>query len=116
MGINIRTVVYVISDMSAKLSSSNVAIINELTELHFEDIENVTYQMLIDARKDSLGMAYGYPMYKDGIEFWVLPSVPMGIVVDPNSDVIKEYTEEHYKKYVLPTWDITEDANPKDAE
>jgi len=111
MARNINTVVYVISDMNAKLSVSNVAIINELTELHFEDIENVTYQMLIDARKDSLGMAYGYPMYKDGIEFWVLPSVPMGIVVDPNSDVIKEYTEEHYKKYVLPTWDITEDVD-----
>ena len=91
--------------MGAKLSPQNVATINKVTELHFDDLENVTYQMLIDSRTDSMGMAYGYPKYKNGVLVWVLPSIPMGLIVDENSTVIKEYTEQEYIDNILPTFD-----------
>ena len=91
--------------MSAKLSSQNVKTINAVTELHFEDINNVTYQMLIDGRTESLGMGYGYPRHKNGVLVWVLPSIPMGLIIDPNSTVIKEYTEQEYIDNILPTFD-----------
>jgi hypothetical protein len=104
-----KTIIYVISDMDAKLDSYNVNIINQLTELNFEDIENVTYQMLIDARRNSLNMAYGYPMYLDGVQFWVLPSLPMGLTIEEGSEVITEYTEEEYKRDILPNWDKEEE-------
>lgn len=100
--------VYVISDMSAKLTADNVEVINQLTELNFSDVNNVTYQDLINARRDSMHMAYGYPMFKNSVQFWVLPSLPMGLYIDPLSDVIKEYTEGKYKKDILPFWDIEE--------
>ncbi len=103
---SLETPIFVISDMSATMSADNVEIINNLTELYFEDTENVTYQMLIDARKDSIGIGYGYPMYKDGVQFWVLPSIPMGLTVDPNSPSIKQYTLDEYLKDVLPTFDV----------
>ena len=98
--------VYVISDMKAKLSAENVGVINQLTELNFDDVNNVTYQMLIYARRDSMHMAYGYPMFKNSVQFWVLPSLPMGLYIDSLSTVIKEYTEEDYIKNILPLWDI----------
>lgn len=104
-----KTIVYVISDMNAKLDSYNVNIINQLTELNFDDVENVTYEMLIDARRYSLNMAYGYPMYLDGVQFWVLPSVPMGLKIEQGSEVINEYTEEQYKIDILPNWDTEEE-------
>ena len=100
--------IFVISDMSATMSADNVEIINNLTELYFEDTENVTYKMLIDAREDSTGSELGYPMFKDGVEFWVLPSIPMGLNVEPLSDAIKEYTEDNYRKDILPFWDFEE--------
>ena len=103
---SLEITIFVISDMSATMSADNVEIINNLTELYFEDTENVTYQMLIDARRDSLGTEFGYPMFKDGVEFWVLPSLQMGLTVDPNSTAIKQYTEEEYIKDVLPTFDV----------
>lgn len=103
---SLEVIVFVISDMSAKMSADNVEIINNLTELNFEDTYNVTYQMLIDARRESTGSGYGYPMFKDGVRFWVLPSVPMGLTVDPTSTVIKQYTEEEYVRDVLPTFDV----------
>ena len=95
----IDIIVYTIHDMGAKLSSQNVAKINAVTELYFDDLENVTYQMLIDGRSQSLGMAYGYPRHKNGVLFWVLPSIPIGLVVDPTSKAIKEYTESEYKEF-----------------
>ena len=100
-----QEIVFVINNMGGKLSADNVEIINQLTELNFEDVNNVTYQNLIDERKDSLNMAYGYPMYKDSVEFWVLPSLNMGLSVNPNNHDIKEYTKEQYKKDILPFWD-----------
>ena len=103
---SLETPIFVISDMSATMSADNVEIINSLTELYFEDKENVTYQMLIDARKDSTGSEFGYPMFKDGVEFWVLPSISMGLTVDPNSTAIKQYTLEEYVRDVLPTFDV----------
>jgi hypothetical protein len=103
---SLQVIVFVISDMSAKMSADNVEIINNLTELNFEDTDNVTYQMLIDARRESIGSGYGYPMFKDGLQFWVLPSLQMGLTVDPNSTVIKQYTEEEYVRDVLPTFDV----------
>ena len=103
---SLETPIFVISDMSANMSADNVEIINNLTELYFEDTENVTYQMLIDARKDSKGTEFGYPMFKDGTQFWVLPSISMGLTVDPNSTAIKQYTLEEYVKDVLPTFDV----------
>jgi len=91
--------------MGAKLSPQNVQTINNVTELNFEDVDNVTYQMLIDGRTASLGMAFGYPRHKDGALVYILPSIPMGLVVDPSSTAIKEYTEEEYINNVLPTLD-----------
>ena len=101
----IDIIVYTIHDMSAKLSPQNVVTINSVTELYFEDLENVTYQMLIDGRTESLGMAYGYQRHKNGVLVWVLPSIPMGLVVDQNSTAIKEHTEEEYINNILPTFD-----------
>lgn len=99
-------IVYVINDMSAKLSARNVQIINQLTELNFDDVENVTYQMLIDARKESMGMAYGYPMYLNSFQFWVLPSLVMGLTIEEGSEAIKEYSKQYYIDNIMPTWDV----------
>lgn len=98
-------IVFVINNMSGKLSAENVEIINNLTELNFEDVNNVTYQNLIDARKESLNMAYGYPKYRGGVEFWVLPSLPMGLTIEDSNIDINQYTKKDYLKNVLPTWD-----------
>jgi len=108
MSNKLKTPVYVISDMTATLTPGNVEVINEKTELHFDDINNVTYQNLIDARRESRGSEYGYPKYKNGVKFWVLTSIPMGLVVEPNSTAITEYTEQEYINDVLPLWDIEE--------
>ena len=102
----LETPIYVISNMSAKLSASNVQVINQLTELYFEDVENVTYQDLVNARTESLGSGFGYPEFKDGVEFWVLPSIAMGLTVDPNSPSIKEYTKQEYRNNIMPFWDV----------
>ena len=103
---SLEVILFVISDMSEKMSADNVEIINNLTELNFEDTENVTYKMLINARRESIGSGYGYPMFKDGVKFWVLPSLQMGLSIDPTSTVIKQYTEDEYVKNVLPTFDV----------
>lgn len=101
----IKTPIYVISDMSAKLSASNVEVINNLTELSFSDVNNVTYQNLIDARRESKGSGYGYEVSVQGVKKWVLPSVPMGLVVDPLSTAITEYTEQDYITQIMPLID-----------
>lgn len=103
MGLQI--IVYLIYDMTAKLSPSNVEVINQLTELNFDDVENVTYQILIDARKKSRGSEHGYKRFKNGKLVYVLPSLPMGMVVDPNSAAIKEVSEEDYINIYEPTFD-----------
>ena len=94
--------------MNATLDEANVLILNEVTELNYTDTLNVTYQMLQDDRKESLGMAYGYFKKKEGVSFWVLPSLPMGLIIKEGNTDIKEYTEEEYKENVLPLWDIEE--------
>lgn len=104
----IKIVIYIISDMNATLDEANVLILNEVTELNYTDTLNVTYQMLQDDRKESLGMAYGYFKKKEGVSFWVLPSLPMGLIIKEGNTDIKEYTEEEYKENVLPLWDIEE--------
>lgn len=95
----IEIVIYTIYDMSAKLSSQNVEKINKATELNFEDTKNVTYQMLIDQRSETMGMAYGYPRHKNEKLVWILPSLPMGLIIDSNNTDIKEYTEGEYIEY-----------------
>jgi len=104
----INTIIYVISDLNGVISKENIEKINNLTELNFEGFETVTYQMLIDARRNSMEMAYGYPMFKNGVKFWVLPSLPMGLIIYNDNDIIKEYYEQDYKKNILPFWDIEE--------
>ena len=94
--------------MNAKLDEANVLTLNEVTELNYTDTSNVTYQMLHDDRKESLGMAYGYFENKEGVPFWVLPSLPMGLIIKEGNTDIKEYTEEEYTENVLPLWDIEE--------
>ena len=61
-----KTIVYTIHDMGAKLSPQNVATINKVTELHFDDLENVTYQMLIDSIQNTkMVFWYGFfPQYR----------------------------------------------------
>lgn len=104
----ISIIIYIISDMNAKLDEANVLIINEVTELNYTDTLNVTYQMLHDDRKDSRGSEYGYFKKKEGVEFWVLPSLPMGLIIKEGNTDIEEYTEQEYKENVLPLWDIEE--------
>ena len=94
--------------MKATLDEANVLVINETTELNYTDTLNVTYQMLHDDRKASLGMAYGYFKKKEGVEFWVLPSLPMGLIIKEGNTDIKEYTEQEYKENILPLLDIEE--------
>ena len=103
------TIIYLIYDMEAKLSASNVATINAVTELKFDDLDNVTYQNLIDARKQSQSMAFGYPKYKDGALIWVLPCPPMGLNVDPESVAIKEVSKADYVENYLPTFDVEDE-------
>ena len=104
----IPIVIYIISDMNASLDEANVLVINENTELNYPPNSSVTYQMLHDDRKESLGMAYGYFKKKEGVEFWVLPSLPMGLIIKEGNTDIKEYTEQEYINNVLPLWDIEE--------
>ena len=91
--------------MKATLDEANVLVINETTELNYTDTLNVTYQMLHDDRKASLGMAYGYFKKKEGVQFWILPSLPMGLIIKEGNTDIKEYTEDEYRSL---TWDIEE--------
>lgn len=105
----IQTIIYLIHDLDAKLTASNVEVINQLTELSFSDVNNVTYRQLIEARKQSLGNGYGYEVSIQGVKKWVLPSIPMGLVVDPSSVAIKEYTEQEYKTQILPLIDVNDE-------
>jgi len=94
--------------MEGKLNAQNVATINYLTELNFDDAENVTYQNLIDARKVSLGMAYGEPRHINGSLVYVLPTVNMGLVIKEGNTDIKMVTREDYLENYLPTFDVIE--------
>ena len=104
----IEIIVYIINDMNATLDEANVLVINEATELNYTDTLNVTYQMLHDDRKESLGMAYGYFKNKNSVPFWVLPSLPMGLIIKEGNTDIEEYTEQEYIENILPLWDIEE--------
>jgi hypothetical protein len=98
-------VVFVISDMSAKLDPVNVEKINALTELFYSDVINVTYNMLYEDRKNARGMGHGQKRNKDGSEFWVLPYLNIGMVINPNSNVIKEYEVQEYLIDIEPSFD-----------
>ena len=102
------TTIYLIYDVDESLSDSNIDIIREGTELK-ELPYGTTYQQLIQARKDSLGYGYGYPKYKDEVLIYVLPSLVIGLTVDPNSTAIKEVTEDDYVNNYLPTFDVEEE-------
>lgn len=106
-----ESIIYLIYDMDAELSRQSILIINEKTELNFQtnnladDYVPITYQILIDARKESLGMGEGYPRYKDGVLIYVLPCPPMGLIVEPNNGVVLELTKEVFERDYLPTLD-----------
>ena len=106
----IDVIIYVINNMDATLDEANVLVINEVTELNYPPINGkydyVTYQMLHDDRKESLGMAYGYFKNKNSVPFWVLPSLPIGLVIKEGNTDIVEYTEEEYIKNIEPLWDV----------
>ena len=106
----IPIIIYIINDMNATLDEANVLVINETTELNYPPINGkydyVTYQMLHDDRKESLSMAYGYFKNKNRVPFWVLPSLPMGLIIKEGNTDIVEYTEQEYTENVLPLWDI----------
>lgn len=103
-----KIIVLVISDLSALLSKENIQKINEKEGTNYPELENtITYQMLYDSR-ESIGSQRGYFEKKNGIEFWVLPYLEGIVVVDETNTSIREYTEEHYKRDVLPLWDIEE--------
>jgi hypothetical protein len=99
---------YVISDKTAILNASNIEIINEVTELHYDDIYNVTFIMLREDRKKTMGGGNcGMFKKKDDVEFLVFPTTKMGFIVnEDNEDVIKEYSYNEYKELV---WDIEEE-------
>jgi hypothetical protein len=104
---SLPTTMYLIYDMSESLEDYNIDIIKNLTEL--KDLPyGTTYQELINARKESLGYGYGYPQYKEGNLVYVLPSLVMGLIINPNSTAIKEVTEEDYVNNYLPTFDVIE--------
>ena len=98
-------VFFVVSDMNATLNAENVGIINDSTELNFEDVENVTYQMLHDARFATMsGNHCGSFRKKNGIEYWILPTPKaMNLTInDGNTDIV-EYSYNEFKTLV---WDI----------
>ena len=107
----ISIVIYVIKDLNVRLIDSNIDVIRALTEL--KDLPyGTTYKGLIDARRESLGYGYGYSIkVNEGAEeLYILPSLPMGLDIDPNSNNIKEYTEQEYKDIILPTIYIEENG------
>jgi len=105
---SLPTTIYLIYDMNEPLEDSNIDIIKNLTELKSLPY-GTTYSELIQARKDSLGYGYGYPKYKEGKLVYVLPSLVMGLTINPNSTAIKEVTEADYLTNYLPTFDVIEE-------
>ena len=103
-------VFYVVSNMDATLDAYNVAIINATTELHYNDLENVTYQTLHDDRFETMGGNH-CGMFKEinEVPFWVLPApVEMNLTVNEGSTDITKYTYNEYKTLI---WD-----DPKEEE
>lgn len=97
---------YVISDKKATLNAENVAIINEITELHYDDLDNVSYEMLRNDRLKSFGGNHaGGFRKKDGVEFLIFPTTKMGFTIDEGNTDIKEYSYNEFKGLV---WDIEE--------
>lgn len=97
--------VLIISDINSYISKENIISINKNEGTNYPELENtVTYQMLYDSREE-LGSERGYFRKKGGVEFYVLPYIKGRVNVVPESDVIKEYTEEEYIRDVLPLWD-----------
>ena len=101
---SITITIFLIYDMSEPLDDYNIDIIRKLTEL--KDLPYGTnYTELIEARKESLGYGYGYPRYRNGDLVYVLPSLPMGMIIDPTTTAIEEVSEEDYVNIHEPTFD-----------
>jgi len=94
---------YVISDKAATLDAENVTIINAVTELNYDDLNNVTYQLLRADRLNSMGSNAGYFRKKNGVEFLVFPTTKMGFTIKEGNTDITEYS---YNDYKTLTWDI----------
>ena len=95
---------YVISDKKATLNAENVAIINAITELHYDDLDNVSYEMLRNDRLESFsGNHAGGFRKKDGLEFLIFPTIKMGFTIDEGNTDIVEYSYTEFKALV---WDI----------
>lgn len=96
---------FVVSDMTATMDAENVTVINEGTELYFEDVNNVSYQMLHDARLQTMGGNHcGYFSKMNGLEYWILPTLK-GLnlsIKEGNTDVV-EYSYNEFKDLI---WDI----------
>jgi hypothetical protein len=98
---------YVISDKKATLNAENVAIINAITELHYDHLDNVSYEMLRNDRLKSFGGNHaGMFRKKDGLEFLIFPTTKMGFTIDEGNTDIKEYSYNEFKGLV---WDIEEE-------
>ena len=102
---------YVISDKEATLDAENINIINHATELTYLDEngnprEDVTYQMLRTDRIASTGGSHaGYFRKKDGVEFLIFPTEPMGFTIKEGNVDITEYSYNEFKSVV---WDVEE--------
>lgn len=97
----VEKTIYLIYDMNEPLSVASVNILRAATEL--KDLPyGTTYQGLVDARKISCSCGYGKPVtLESGESFYFLGSVKMGLVIDPNTNIIKEVSETEYKRDYL---------------
>ncbi len=101
-------VFFVVSDMNATLNAENVSKINYATELNFDDVNNVTYQMLHDARLQTMGGNHCGSFKKlNGVEYWVLPTPKaMNLTINVDNTDIVEYSYNDFKNLV---WDIEQE-------
>ena len=101
--------VLIISDINGFISKENIVSINKAEGSDYPELENtVTYQMLYDSREE-LGSQRGYFIKIEGVEFYVIPYIKGIVYVDPDSDVIKEYTEQEYISDIVPLCDDNEE-------
>ena len=94
---------YVISNKKGTLDAENVAIINAVTELNYDDLYNVSYEMLRSDRLKSMGSNAGLFKKKNGVEFLVFPTTKMGFTIKEGNTDVTEYSYNDYKSLV---WDI----------
>ncbi len=90
--------------MTAHLTESNVAIINEQQGTNYP--VGITYQNLYDSRTTSRG----YFRKLNGKDVWILPSISSTIdMTGVNYDVIIELTNEEFVNDFEQSLDIIED-------